>query len=211
MKSEILRCTSNTLHLPHPHELLDLPSTGLRSALEVIFESTGISEGTIHPDRCSTRDFESLLQVVPDAFCLSVENMDIRKDNFQNLEELSELLSQFPRLMWTFDICHWIENKKPLLAREVFHALEVHGERLTKFHFSVPSSRAGFYRQEDQGDCHFLSAGSGWELEGFFTKVAVQVPWVIEGTIPRGRFESIEQEIQELMHSLAQLDRRVAA
>ncbi len=211
VKTLILNSCINTIHLPHPSKLLEISRSELSAAIEIIYHETGIVEGTIHPDECSHREFEQLLEIFPRNFRLSIENMDVRKQNFQSLDEIKRLLKTFPELLWTFDVCHWIEGNQDLHCEELIDFLTAENSQLSKFHYSSPTSHATHYRAGDKGDPHLLCANSGIDLSSFISKMNLQIPWVIEGTVPRGRIKAVKQEIRVLREALSKLDQTLAA
>ena len=198
VKARVLESSLNTIHLPRILDLVPYADRRFTDSLRIIAEHAGITEATVHPDEMADSDLERVLEVMPSGFVLSIENMDKRKANFQSLNELGALLDKYPECACTFDVCHWVELGHKALAPELMDFLTRYAEQLSKIHYSAPSSKADFYRKTDVDGCHFLGAHSGWELEEFILQIKQPIPYVIEGTVPRGRVFAVESEISSI-------------
>lgn len=135
---------------------------------------------------------------------LSIENMDHRKRNCSSLEDISEILDRYPKLHCTFDICHWLELLRGALDRDVLTFLSRYQERVSKVHYSVPSSLSEVYKNSREiSTNHFLTTFSGFFLPyEFFSLFQPEAEWVIEGVIPFGHVDTVEHELDFLQRVL---------
>lgn len=203
-QERLLELPFNTVHLEPLNALEDGQEEWLAGQLAEIYRSTNIKEFTVHPDGVPIARWQRLLDAVPQGVLLSVENMDLRKATHRTLEEIELLLTLYPRLRFTFDVCHWIEQGREVSGVGFREGMLRLMRRLSKIHFSVPRSTAECYRNEGIETFHFLRAGSAVELpDEFFSLIPEQCPWVIEGVIPVTQPALLEQEIVYLFQKMS--------
>ncbi|MDC0358468.1 hypothetical protein OAO01_06595 [Oligoflexia bacterium] len=200
LQERIFDLRHNALHLCLEEMLSKGDVRVLARLLTAVHKYTGISEFTIHPDLVHHACWQPLLSRLPSPLSLSVENMDCRKRCFRALTELAELLIQHPRLQCTFDTSHWLEHKRALDAPELLQFLKIHRQRVSKIHFSVPTSKAAAYLDSQQiKTSHYLQVRSGVACsESFFQALNYDLPFVIEGLVPVGNFSLLLDEAREL-------------
>lgn len=179
--------------LAMPHTSVHLPSlsgiaagpqaNALCDTLQYIAQRLPDSHFTLHPDGVSV-ELWPLLGSLAAGLGISVENMDKRKQKFQRLDEMAELLDTYPSLWMTFDVCHWLEFGRSLDAPEVADFLESYRARISRLHLAVPASRLALYDNFAHIP-HKLIVRSG-ETLSFPALYALggEVPWVIEGYVP---------------------------
>ncbi|MCB0319090.1 MAG: hypothetical protein KDD56_10060, partial [Bdellovibrionales bacterium] len=189
----ILNSGSHTLHIPR---LIDLPQGCERdivTALKTVYEFTGINDFTAHPDELSQTRFSEIYNLLPDYLRISIENMDIRKKNFQSLDEIAFLFHKYKNLSFTFDICHWLELGEKLDSLKLNIFLRKFADRLKKVHFSVPKSSWGVLSEHPEIiTTHHLTCFSENNLSiQFLNTITDDLTWVIEGVIPKGNFKSV--------------------
>lgn len=199
-KNRILSASSNSIHL---EPLKNLPfgnEQWLSQRLSIISAELGIKDFTIHPDEVVFDRWEIVLEGLGQGQWLSIENMDYRKRDFQELEEIGRLLRFYPSLRCTFDICHWLELSRNPVGQTMDSFFRRYADRVSKIHFSVPRSVCAAYsNQKEIETSHFLYSHSGCMLPlAFFDRVSSSAAWVVEGVIPFGEAPLLNQELMFL-------------
>ncbi len=165
--------------------------------LQLIFETLGIREFTIHPDGVSLNRLRRLNSFVPPSVRISIENMDCRKVNFQTIDEMGRALELCPNLYCTFDICHWVELGHREDAPQLQQFFQRAKRQISKIHYSLPygNHRAfGGIRTT-----HYPVTTSTYALESsFFQSAPSNIPWVLEGVIPLRSEAMLYNEIAAL-------------
>ena len=193
----VLSAPIRTAHLPELKHLSPRDAHRCGAALAEFAKRYNISEFTAHPDEVSPCIWDGLLCGLKGVAPVSVENMDIRKKYGVELRELAQLLTDFPSLTFTFDLCHWLERGYSDNDPQLLSFLNNFSNRLTKLHFSCPKSQAEIYRNgiEIQTN-HYLVAGSNYiPSEEFLGTLSTEIAWVIEGVIPYGASEALAEEV----------------
>jgi hypothetical protein len=187
----------HSIHLPSLGNLKEDEKLLLAHRVRHAYETGLCCEFTIHPDNTSFQDWRMFLQTMPDGSIISVENMDREKQNYKTLSELKLLMDLFPQLHITFDICHWLELGHPSDCRDLLELFEDYHGRISKVHFSAPSSSASWYSPaQGMQDNHNLVSNSGWNISPDFYGALSNVPFVMEGGIPLGCIEAIVGEVE---------------
>lgn len=189
---------NNSVHLPPISTLPFDQIFKFANSINTIHRSLGIKNFTLHIDDLNPKVLWKLCEKVDTGVVISIENSDSNKSNGAHPQELALLLSTFPRLGITFDICHWLEGgfNKVGDEDELASFIEEYNNRITQIHFSVPTSSARWYREDSEvKTSHFLAFQSGEQAgQQLAKKIKNTVPWVIEGVIPPRRFHLLERE-----------------
>lgn len=195
----------SSIHLPSLGHLNTNEKLYLAHSVKHAYEAGLCSEFTIHPDNTAFQDWKMFLQHIPQGAVISVENMDKNKQNYRTLDELIHLTDSFPQLQITLDICHWLELGHESDSPDLLEFIGDRHERITKVHFSAPSSNASWYnRAQGMQDNHNLVANSGWNISPAFYRALTHVPFVIEGGIPLGCIEGIVSEVELIRKNITQ-------
>ena len=197
LQERILSLPHNRLHLSPLNKLAPGQEIWLARQLKLINQITGIDVFTTHPDSLSKKRLREIAAVMPKEVILSIENMDLRKDNFQTFSEIKAALDANPRVMLTLDICHWLELGGTLNSRKLLKFLSLYNNRVSTLHFSMPQSSLIDYQLQEQIETnHFLYFGSEAEIQrSFISYLTKDVAYVIEGVVPIGGFSFLEAEI----------------
>ncbi|MCI5065999.1 sugar phosphate isomerase/epimerase [bacterium] len=198
---EIFRLSHNSIHLAALYNLPREKDRWMARTLNEISAHLNICEFTIHPDDTLTERWKGILEELRPEISLSVENMDKNKNNFQSLEEFEALFDEVPNLKMTFDICHWLELGHSESSSELLSFLERHSSRISKVHFSVPSTTSPNYGEGELAECsHFLAHDSGHSISpSFFGAFSKDSYWVLEGLIPLNTPSSLLDEMRYLL------------
>jgi len=200
----ILNLQHNTLHLPPLKLLSGAKIKPLLTDLRKVYEQTGISEFTVHPDEVSDSVWRRLLEAADENLVFSVENMDKDKKNFSSLAEMEVLLAQHKNLKLTFDLCHWTGMGRSAASPELQAFLLQHLDRISKIHLSTPhSANEEYVHAREIETSHYLFAGSGNVISDVFLRALPKgIPWVLEGVVPVHGYRLLKAEI-ELMRELS--------
>lgn len=206
----IKKLRSNSVHLPSMNGLTEKEVLTLKDIVSAIHARLYIKEFTIHPDRSSFDQWDKLLHGLDGNISISIENMDKRKENYRTLEECAELLRRYPSLKFTFDMCHWLENEKPLLDYSLIKFLNEFAPRVSKIHFSVPWKTPLYDSFPEVETSHYLMTEQ-IEIDGV-RDILAAVPKaivVIEGVVPVNCLASFRKEtlvLKELMEGARGVD-----
>lgn len=195
----LLELPRNTLHLPDLSSIDPTDFCGFCERIRRIFEYTEIAEVTAHPSSCDLGHFEQLLEVWPSEVALSIENMDPRAANCQDIEELLKFLSASPAVKLTFDLCHWLELGRGLAGAALLRHTELLQRKLSKIHFSSPLRSEAYCDYPEISTHHYLMAPTSTILpRDFLGALPLATLWVLEGVVPPGRIDLLEREAELL-------------
>lgn len=207
LQRKILRLPCNSVHLDDLKNLSDYSYEWLVAAIKLISNEIHCIEFTTHPDELSLAELGIVNELFQFDCTLSIENMDCRKSNCRELTEIANILEHCPNLSCTFDLCHWLENGRDVAEPELFDFMTKYRERISKIHFSVPASIAPDYLARPEIETfHFLGQESGnLNASKFLSDFEHFEKWVIEGIVPPGSEQLLNQEISRLSHLAAEV------
>lgn len=204
---------SNSVHLECLKKLTPGAERWLCKQLRSIRRLLGISDFVIHPDEVGINRWRQLGGYLPSEVNLCVENMDVRKRDFQTPAEFEALFAAVPAACMTFDVCHWIELGFDQHDPELLAFVARHEARIRNMHFSVPHSTAAMYVPHPE-ILHKLAVGSGTEVSPALIRALPEgCAITIEGYLPPGCEATLAAEISllsELIAWSADADRLVA-
>lgn len=161
----------------------------LVSSINRIVDYGLVKEFSIDPDQTWEEDWEELFELIHPSTCFSVMNVAFSASSVGMLEETSQLLQRFPRLKCSFDLNRWLVSGGDTDSVELTDFLATFGCRISKVYFSVPTSRAPYYRGGAKETTHHLACDSGCKISPRFYEATVHIPYVVQGRIPPNRLD----------------------
>jgi hypothetical protein len=112
--------------------------------------------------------------------------MDLRKGSFTKVDEVLSLVRKHKNFGLNFDICHYEEIEKGLTDKQINNFID----KIKALHISVPEGK--FFGVKTP---HYLCYNSSFTLPSNLPR---NVPWTIEGVIPKDDSFSVEKEVEFL-------------